>query len=616
MEAPDATLQRFQKEEHERVFKYSEAETHIKKLISDFKCEESKTAIRRKQRNIDVDVADLQRTGDLKADETFIPQREIDSNIRKEMPVHMGYLVQSRRLMIFEPLDFEPIDAQDVHKLEKDFTKGLKYSMWEKPHYKVLDGSKAHGWDYVEVEFDESKPLHVGIDHIGHDNLIFDLKARDIQACGMLLRQYELPKHKLMEFVYKYGFSVAEVLRLIEQDDTKTHFKVYKKLCKYNGMVYISWYAENADDWLLPPKPLFMGRKQQIKTIVFEEQQRESFDPYTGMPTLISVPTPVQKMEWQPVYESMYPIFILLYDETEQSCIADHKGRCFLDGPNQEARTAMVTVFVNGSVRASNVYGSPESVNPSNVGDIQKIDTTLEHGCFYNQKVIFWAPPYPDAGLLRGVDALQNINQNDTGQVSYAAMNRQDSRKTATEITAAQQQSSLLQTVDVIMFSTFLRELYNFVWQIVQSQAMQNLIKFAVIEQVDMMGQVTYINDLNLIGRSFNLKAAGDVDVVERAEKLNRRFNVWPVVQNTPLATEFFIDTIKEAFPEDADRYEKIVREAVLGQQAQQKQTMMKMGQMLLGLLTTDGNTIKPEYQAMAPQIKQLALEAQQSIAA
>jgi len=588
-------LQTYMMEQEEDFLNFSTSRGKVDKLISEWNKEDQATQKRRRQRFIDINIKSLQDQNKLKQDETIISVREIDSNIRRELPPFLSYLKQSRRLAVFEPLGAEGVIGLDkISQLEAQFTKGMTYPDWEIPLFKALDGSATHGWDAVEVEFDDTKPLHVNINHIGHENLIFPLDAKDIQSCEILLIKYELTKNKLLKFIQQYGFDIKECLVLIKEVENKDNknITVYKKYCRYNGIIYVAWYGgTKTNDWLKPPTPLNLGRK------VKEDKLTTTIDPLSGMPV------PTTQTSWTTVTETMFPIFILPYDETEQQCISAHKGRCFLDGPRQEALTGLTSIYVNGAVRAGNAYASPKGDSPEDQNPIVKLDLNLEHAAIYSRALEFWAPPYPPDGLLRAVDSLNSQGKEEAGQVAYSAINREDSRKTATEVSAATQQQQLLTSVDVIMFSTFLRKVFNYCWLIIQSQALQGLVDFMQISVPMPMGKVSKVPDEATLSIPFLLKAAGDVDVIQRAEKLQRRMAFWQLIASTPLAApiapKFFMDMLTEAFPEDVESYKEEIQKFVMNQQQQM------MNQQMGGTPPPQGPPQEDQGQEIIPHMNQ-----------
>src|SRR6266576_1384794 len=103
-----------QNEEYQSFFDFTQASIRIKNLIKQWDQEINYTNTRRKMRSIDVDLAQLQKEGLLKQDETFIPIRVIDSTIKREQPSFVSFLTQSRRLAVFSCVDDPTVDTSLV----------------------------------------------------------------------------------------------------------------------------------------------------------------------------------------------------------------------------------------------------------------------------------------------------------------------------------------------------------------------------------------------------------------------------------------------------------------------------------------------------------------------
>ncbi len=157
----------------EDFFDYEKAKIRINDIIDSWATEVKDTESRRNERYIDLDVEALRKSGTIQEDETFIPNRVIDTNISRELPEFLAFLKQSNRLAVFTCIS-DPNTPTD--NLERDFTKGLTYQGWYKDFKRLIDGASLHGWDSIEVVFDETKPLHVGFEHIGHDKLFYSRK--------------------------------------------------------------------------------------------------------------------------------------------------------------------------------------------------------------------------------------------------------------------------------------------------------------------------------------------------------------------------------------------------------------------------------------------------------
>lgn len=534
----------------DKVMDFSVAKTELQRLVNEWDDEVTETEIRRKTRDVEFDVEGAREKGDIDEDETLIPVRVIDVNIQREQPPYINYLKNSRRMAIFKSWD-NP--NQDTQLLEEAFTEGMAYEGWETPYFKCLDGAQTHGWDAVEVVYDDSKPYKVGVEHIGHDCLFFPTSAKDFQSCPQIIRKFDVTRLQLQEFVTLYSFDESQVKIITdkvkdssEQDETIT---IYRRYIKYDGKVFVSWFtlSDGCSDWIKKPLPLFVG-----------------------------ISTQDANGQWIDAPVKMYPIFVLPYRESEKPKLTDRKGRVFLDENKQEAQTSILSAFVNSLHRASKTFASPATDDGTGSSVQALTDVKLANSTILNKPFNFWHQDYPDPLVLRSLQYFDVANANETNQVNFAAMNREDSRKTAREISAAQQQQTLLDSVQLTLFSTFCRSILNFEWLIVQSLALQNKISFLRIEQKTpvmnpMTGQpvigpdgqpltnTTYVNNIAIIGQRYNVKAAGDVDVVMRQEKILQMKQDWPVVQNTPLAQRFLADLMKLEYPDQGELYYQIL---------------------------------------------------------
>lgn len=597
----------------DKMSQWNDARTHLQRLVHDWTDEIEETKIRRETRDIDVNIEDLRQRGDLDEDETLVPVRVIDTNIQREQPAYINYLKNSRRLCIFNCLS-NP--AQDTQKLEEAFTRGMTYTSWEKDHYKCLDGAQTHGWDAVEVVLDESKPLNVAIEHIGHDNLFFPRSNINLQFAPRIIRRYEVTLSQLDKFVTKYGFSADQVARLKDsRKETKREVEtltIYKCYYKREGQVFVAWFSLEAgvDDWLMAPSALDLGIAEQQ----MQPQTVMQADQLTGIP----MPTTVMQPVWVPSPIKLYPIFILPYRQTEKPRIIDHRGRVFLDEMKQEAQTAILSAFINGITRASNIYASPATEDGTGASLKELENIKLAGGRVLSRPMQFWHPEYPDPMVLSALQQFDVANSQETNQPNFAVINRQDSRKTAKEIDTANQQQALLNSVQLTMFSTFIREVYSFAWLIVQSQALQNKISFLLTSvptpklnpsagntpMIDPMTRqpivyTSWKNDVEVIAQKYEVRAAGDVDVIARQEKINQMMQDWPVIQNTALRDRFLADLIKLKYPDTGEAYANVL--AQNDQLTQLKGMVARLGTIMAGAMQQHPEmmtSLPPEQQA------------------
>lgn len=592
-------------EEEKTLADFSYAKPYLNELIGKWIQEEQRTEANRLTRDIDIDVDQLREVGDIEDDECFIPERIIDSNIQREMPSYINFLKNSRRIGIFNDV----VDATfDASLLEDAYTKGMTYKGWTKPWFKVIDGSMTHGWAAFEVVYDENKPLNVGLEYIAHEDLLFPTDSKDIQSSSVVLRKYKATPLQLKTWCVKFGFNIIQVNRIIEKYKEKTNkdktITVFKRFCKHDGVVYVSWFSmEGAcDDWLKAPAKLSVGISElQDVPSTQQIQVPTGINPNTGQPVgMTSVSVPSIEKKWVDSDVKNYPVFLLFYKETEKPLIFEHYGRVFYDKDKQEAQTAIVTAFVNGLNRAQKIYASPagDAVNDGKPAK-QLANIKWSNGTIFDKPMEFWNMPYPDPMILKALEYFDVSNSQDIGQTDFAAVNRQDSRKTAREITASEKQQMLLDSVDLTIFSEFCREVLSFAWLIARSQALQNKIKFLQVRKqsptqqmgasgmpaipqqmgavpmqqqmapdvqsiVNAMGtyqdEVTnFSNDYDTLIREFEVRSAGDVDVIQKAELVQQMAQDWPVVQTTPLAGQFLCDLMKLKYPQDGKLYSTIL---------------------------------------------------------
>ena len=613
----------------DKMLIWNEASIHLKRLVHDWTEEIEQTKVRRETRDVNVDIEDLRQRGDLDEDETLVPVRVIDTNIQREQPAYINYLKNSRRLCTFNCLSEPDMDTQ---KLENDFTRGMTYTGWEKDHYKCLDGAQTHGWDSVEVVLDETKPLNVAIEHIGHDNLFFPRSNINIQFAPRIIRKYDMTLSQLDKFVSKYGFSATQVgqlkaARKDTQKETETLI-VYKCFFKKEGQVFVSWFSleHGVDDWLCAPAALDLGIAEQQ----MQPQTVMQTDPLTGR----QVPSTVMQPVWVAKPIKQYPIFILPYRQTEKPRIIDHKGRVFLDENKQDAQTAILSSFINGLTRASNIYASPDKEDGTGAALKEYENLKLAGGRILNNPMRFWSPPYPDAMVLSALQQFDVSNSQETNQPNFAVMNREDSRKTAKEIDTANQQQALLNSVQLTMFSTFIREIYSFAWLIVQSQALQSKISFLMVKQqkprlnpaagnTPMIDPSTgqpitdevWVNDVERIAHKYELRAAGDVDVIARVEKMNQMMQDWPVIQNTSLRSRFLADLMKLKYPDTGEQYAQILAQD--DQMMQLKGMVGRLGTIMMGAMKQHPEmmtALPPEQQADVGALVQQAIAVGQTM--
>ena len=606
LDAVEVTTEAGPQIEQDDLLDFTTARIHLQRLVNEWSLERQTTLLNRAKRDVNIDVEALRQQGKIDDDETLIPVRVIDTNIQREQPAYVNYLKNSRRLCTFNSLS---MPNENTQKLELEFTRGMTYIGWETPHYKCLDGAQTHGWDSMEVVLDDSKPLGVALEQIGHDNLFFPCSSIDLQFSARVIRRYEMTLMQLDKFAANPAmrFSAEQIAKLKESRKATAKeletIAIYKQYCKKDGRVYVAWFCleMGVDDWLQAPSVLDLGL----------------VDPKT----------------MQPVPTTFYPIFIDLYRESEKPHIMAHKGRVYYDDNKQEAQTAILSGFVNGLTRAANLYASPakESGTGGNIKEIEGL--VMQGGRVMSEPINFWSPPYPDPMVLNALQYFDVANSQETNQPTFAVNNRQDSRKTATEIQSATQQQQLLNSVQLTMFSTFIREVYNCVWLIVQSKALKNEIVFLQVEQqqpqinpVDgqpmidpMTGQplmrTVRVNNVAALSQMYDIRAAGDVDVIQRQEQIQQMMQDWPVIQNTPLRDQFLQDLMRLKYTAKGDEYANLI--AQQPQLDALKGIVARLGTIMQGVMQQHPDimtALAPEQQADVSSLVQQSLQVAQTL--
>lgn len=426
-----------------------------------------------------------------------------------------------------------------------------------------IDGMQQDGYGIMEVVYDESQPGHCAHEFVQFGDFAYVADTRNIQEAEMVQRSYYFSKTKLKALADdpKYKFNKVQVDKILEskpasqQADSsldskdKSLFRVDKVMFRVKGVVHVAWTCQTiCDDWVKNPVPLFIGRREPDKSLAAMLKAA-----VTGIP-----PT-------KEAYETEYPYILFPYLISENDTISQLKGRVYLDQDCQEAASSLMSSFCTGHRRAAGLYFSNDSDDPNQDLVLQK-NVYFKQGALINKKIKQFQVTAPDAGVMQAIQAVVSSNQNETSQVNFAAMNRQDSRKTATEVTAATQTAQALSTVQVVLFSNSLRQMYTLMYSIIRSRVLAGLIQVTPVVR-------PYYNKL------YYLKPAGDVDVIERQQLITLMAQAWPIMSQTAAAPLFLMDLISRTFPEQAAKYNIAIQQQVQSAQSNgemEKQQMMQ----------------------------------------
>jgi len=592
---------------------YTKMKSKLKDLVSVMDELTSKLVASRRLRYSEIDVEGERKAGRLQPDEMYIAQHLIDTNIRREQSSYVQYVTQPQRAVVLRDI-LNP--SNETSLIEQDATQKLRFDGWQLPLYSCIDGMQQNGYGIMEVTQDQNQPGEVAHECVQLGDFGFIADTRDLQEAEVIARQYFFSKTKMLSLANDEasGWSLVEVEKVIGSESAATDtadgsvvdakdkslYRIYKIMFRINGVVNVAWCRQDrCDDWLRAPRPLFLGRRSAPLP--------------TQQPNPMMPQQPQQALpQTQESYETAYPYVIFPYLISENDTISQLKGRVYLDEDCQEAVSSLLSSFCTAHRRASGLYFSKDVSDPNDDLMAQK-NVFFQPGALINSKVQQFQLKAPDSEMVQAINMLVAGNQNETSQVNFAVQNRKDSRKTATEVSAASQSASALSTVQVVLFSSALRTMYGMMYDIIASRVNAGLIK------VDPQVQPMY-------SRKYHLKPSGDSDVIERQQIVQQMMSAWPVIQNTPANIAFLSDMLAKMFPDQAAKYIQIFQQSQQQQQsaqAQQQQMMqqeaMKLAQQVVALskhpeMFSDTGRVHayPAVQAAATQIEQLQQQMQQ----
>jgi len=577
--------------------KYIDWEKKLKDLTSIANDLRSKADAARRLRYSEIDVEAERKACRLAPDELFTPMHLIDSNIRREQSSYIQYVTQSNRAVVLAHKTDARVDAS---MLERDVTTRLRYNGWQIPMYANIDAFQANGYSVMEVTFDQSKQGEVAHEQIALGDFGFTSDTKDFQEAECLSRRYYFSKTKLIEMSKQSldPFDSEQVKKVINTERTSTGsdvpmdskdkslYCVFKVMFRVDKVVHVAWCnTEVCDGWLRAPRPLFIGQRKLTGGV----------NPLT------------QKPASEDVYETMYPYYLFPYLISENNTISQLKGRVYLDQDVQEAASSLISSHVTGTRRASGLYFSKDTDDPNDDQALQK-NVFFRQGALINAKIKQFQLTAPSAEGLEAVNSLVTMNMQENSQVNFAAQNRKDSRKTATEISASTQSAAALSTVQVVLFSSALRQMYQRMFDVIQSRVVCGLIE-DVLPEIAQMYQQPWI-----------VKPSGDTDVIERQQIVQQMMSAWPVIQATPANVAFLSDMLMKLFPDYAPKYIQIFQQSqqqqaaqAQSQQAQMMNAAMQLGQQVVELskhpeMFSDAGKVNafPSIQAAAKQIEQM----------
>ena len=547
----------------------------------------AKSLASRKLRYAEIDLETQRKAGKLEPDEIFVPLHIIDTNIRREQSSYVQYITQSPRAVIAKDLDEA---AFDLSLLEVDLTEKLRFPGWQLGSYANIDGFQANGYGVMETVMDLDNPGEIGREYVQLGDFSFIADTRDLQKTEMVGRAYYFTKTKLDGLTKGEGtdkWSSAQVEKLLKSEPNdeqsqvfsgtttinRSLYKIFKVMFRVKGIVQVAWCCPiTCDDWLRKPRPLFLGRRK-INQKAASMAGLVSSAPTAALGIIKKLNPSLQDTHIEQIkkglppsdeeYESEYPYFLYPYLISENDTIACLKGRIFLDQDTQNAASSLLSATLTQSRRASKLIFAKDTSDPNDDFLMQK-NVAFKNGAIINGKLKEFKLDAPDPTMFQAINVLISSNQQETSQVNFAETNRQsDSRKTATAIKAATQQSQQLSSVQVTLYSIATKQQYTYEAMIIRSRVMAGLIKVSPVLQ-------------QLYARRWVLKPSGDTDVIEKQQMIQAMQQAWPVVQNTACAPLFFSDLMEKMFPDNAAKYMQAMQQADQQKQSQQQQTMQQ----------------------------------------
>ena len=558
----------------------------ISQYISSHGAVEATTVTNRRLRSNKADVEQMRSAGLLQENQTFIGVRLINQNINQALPPLLSYLKQSPRMATFVP--------GDNSYLDQEFTRVLQYPGWEVPYIELLDGAELNGIGYMMVKADNTKLGGVSMETIPFNEIVYDRRLKSLQDSPAILIKHVITAVSFYHWDSFENFdknsdaynAIAKRLLSEEVNVIGDDLVIYETFVKVNGFVYRGWYYKDSRQWLKQPLPFSNGIEESVPEV--------NIDP-TAMTT---EPTYVSK----PVHLTYYPIAVKRAEIKENRKHDEAEGRAVEDYHKQEAATTLMTAAVNGCTQAANTMWSPDGANLDGMAPAQ-LQYKIKNNAIWKTPMRAFTAPWPDPMIFKGIEAITQQNAMETNQVAWAVNNRKDSRKTATEIEAAQQQQGMLTGTSALVFSIFLRDVLTMTWPIVQSAAKKGSIKFLI--EVSNPAEKEAI-----LSTQYEVKPAGDIDFIEKQQRITNIQQDLPMFQGTPIGQEMMKEYVRLRYPEKYDQWSKILS------QGNDTQLIQGLGQALQAVVTDEATgQLKPEFAAEAQSFQQLQQAVQQRLA-
>lgn len=558
-----------------------------------------------------VDVKNMQNEDELKGDETYIAVPLIAQNIQRALPPRLQYLKSANRLAYFKPVD-QTKSSTNLDSLMAEFTRVQTYDGWETSFIQWIDSTELHGCGFNEVVYDPTKPGHNMLDYIQYENLYFDRTLEDIQDAPMIARVYRVTRVSAEKLSRRVGFTEDAHKALMDrfsrrggsgadQSSTEqgegpsdTYQIIYRTYYKEDGVVWITWTLNDYNDFLKDPVKLFVGiwkKETVIKTPKPEEATLQ-----VQMEDKV-VPADVED----------YPIFPMRRLLTEDPRFCSQMGAAQMDYYMQDAASAILSGMVIGLMRSLAVMWCPVGSTPEDgQGKAKQIQGEFKRDAIWSREMKSFSPQAPPPEMANMLQLLLTMNAESAGQIAYATNNRQDSRKTATEVQSANNQNQMLTSMQVLMLSLAIRPVLILQWQIVQSCAMVGQIQFCVLPNG--------LNDVALIAQRYDLKPAGDVDYVESQTMLAHLQQDAMQLAQTPVGALLLRKYLEQRYPSFRAELDGILNQMTPASPVAQQ--LNAVSTLLKEVVTDEKGNLKPEFAQYKKELGEIAMKTQQILQA
>lgn len=565
---------------------YAEYSTVFKEMLSKFAGEDGeKTRVenRRKYRRHIVNVEQMRKDKKLLPDETTIPDRTTDSNIRNAKHPYIRYLVEPTTVLSYVDASQPGVNMQP---LAVSYTDLIREPGWQVEWFFLVDAIQTHGCGYLEVVPAKNK-VGTSIQYVRRDHLVFPSNTRSLNGAGTIIRIFEFTKAQFEEFAAENKFNQTVVDVVKKHMEARNEFtKVFRAYLREDGVIKLAYFAEDttgATDWLKAPAPYSLGE--------LEVGPPDA----AGKPTFKSIPLttcPIQP-------------FPLELEEDEE--ILNIQGRVALDAHIQDALTAVVSSTVNTCYRASGLY--PTREDPDAAGKPpEAID--LRHGMLNHGKFSMTKLDWPNAIAISIAQFLRTTGAQQAGAVDYAAMNRADTAKTAYEISAAREEADKLSSMAVTLFALCSLAVELRRWNVWRSLVKATVLPTPACCQPGPNGEPPMIN---LFSPTLVPTMSADQQVVRQAEQAAKYLQYYQLAAGTPYQIPMLESMLSDAFPMQFQKWQE--KASML---AQAQQTAMGHLQTLAAtfnqLRQLDISTLPPDnQQTMAQLLNELGSYLQQN---